>query len=70
MVVQLVAALGAEDEVGKLGYGGDADEQVGDGAEKIVPGVEWLRHRHVRSLSLKKVSRLLRLGRVLRNDRW
>jgi hypothetical protein len=36
----------AEDQVGKLGYGSDANEQIGDRAEEIVPAVEWLEQRH------------------------
>ena len=46
--------LAAENQVGKLGYGSDANEQIGDRAQQIVPAVEWLEQRHSSVTFLRK----------------
>ena len=35
------ARLAANEQRSKLGHRCDADQEVGDGAEKVVPNVEW-----------------------------
>ena len=62
--------LVAEDQSGKLGYGSDANEKIGDRAEDIVPAVEWLEQRHGSITFLRKGFALVTAGKVLRNDRW
>jgi len=46
--------LAAEDKRGKLGHGRDPNEEIGEGAKKVVPSIEWLQW-HLRSASLREV---------------
>ena len=60
--------LAAEDQGGKLRYGGDADQQIGDRAEQIVPAIEWFQQRHCSITILQKGFALVTAGGVLRKD--